>query len=248
MAVTRACLLVPCLLILVLLAAACTTGQALDPKPTGELGGFATWNDEVPAYQVGPGDNLQVRFLLTPEMDEEARISPDGSIGLRVAGQLKVAGLTLEQLDRLVEERSRRWLLSPTVTVSLKEAAAARVYVGGSVARPGAYALTSRLGAMEAILLAGGFDNEARYSQVVLIRRNAESRPMLRTLDLRSFIQSGAGEADMPLAAGDIVYVPRSEIAELNLWIEQFINRVLPFQRSFSYTINRDGYSSARAP
>ncbi len=234
MAVTRACFLA-----LVLLAAACT-GQSLDPKPSGELNGFATWSDEVPAYQVGPGDRLQVKYLLTPEMDEETMVTPDGSVGLRAAGQVKVVGLTMEQLDRLVEERSRRWLLAPRVTVSLKEAGAARVYVGGSVVRPGAYPLTGRLGALEAVLQAGGFDNEARYSQVVLLRRNADNRPMLRTLDLRSLIQAGAPDADMPLVAGDIVYVPRSEIAELNLWIDQFINRVLPFQRGFSYTINRD--------
>ncbi len=235
MAVTRACFLA-----LVLLAAACT-GQSLDPKPSsGELNGFATWSDEVPAYQVGPGDRLQVKYLLTPEMDEETIVTPDGSVGLRAAGQVKVVGLTMEQLDRLVEERSRRWLLAPRVTVSLKEAGAARVYVGGSVARPGAYPLTGRLGALEAVLQAGGFDSEARYSQVVLLRRNADNRPMLRTLDLRSLIQAGAPDADMPLVAGDIVYVPRSEIAELNLWIDQFINRVLPFQRGFSYTINRD--------
>lgn len=75
--------------------------------------------------------------------------------------------------------------------------------------------------------------------EVVLIRRSANNRPMLRTVNVREVIQTGEHESDVPLAPGDIIYVPRSHIAEVNLWVEQFINRVVPFQRTFNYTIGR---------
>ena len=79
-------------------------------------------------------------------------------------------------------------------------------------------------------------ENEARVDEVVLIRRSPTDRPMLRTLNLKDFLQTGAGE--VPLFPGDIVFVPRNRASEAGLWVEQFLNRVVPFQKGFSYTIN----------
>jgi protein involved in polysaccharide export with SLBB domain len=75
---------------------------------------------------------------------------------------------------------------------------------------------------------------------VVLIRRNPANRPMLRTVNLRGFLEGGADTGDVPLVPGDIVYVPRNKISEVDLWIDQFINRFVPFSKSFNYTINRN--------
>ena len=74
--------------------------------------------------------------------------------------------------------------------------------------------------------------------QVALIRRNPEGRPMLRQINLQSFAGTGQGD-DVALQPGDIIFVPRSRIAEINLWIEQFVNRTLQINRSFNYTILR---------
>lgn len=76
--------------------------------------------------------------------------------------------------------------------------------------------------------------------QVVLIRRSAEDRPMLRTVNLQGFLSGAEAGADVPLRAGDIVFVPRSRLAEVGLWVDQAINRSIPFSRSFSYAINRN--------
>ena len=124
------------------------------------------------------------------------------------------------------------------MTVGVEEAAASVVYVGGQVQRAGAYPLAGRRGIMEHVLLAGGLLEQARMDQVALIRRNPDGRPMLRQINLQSFAGTGQGD-DVALAPGDIIFVPRSRIAEINLWIEQFVNRTLQINRSFNYTILR---------
>ncbi len=58
---------------------------------------------------------------------------------------------------------------------------------------------------------------------------------MLRTVDLAKFV--AGTEADVPLMGSDIVFVPKSTIAEVDLFVEQFITRVLPFERNFNYTL-----------
>ncbi|MCW2238771.1 polysaccharide biosynthesis/export family protein [Azospirillum canadense] len=227
-----------CILLLAVAALSACTGQSLSPKQALPEG-FAGWEDAVPAYRLGPGDRFQVKFTLVPDMDEEVMIGPDGSAGLRMAGQVDAAGLTPAELAGLIETKAKRWMRAPQVSVGLRETPSNRAYVGGAVARPGPYLLNGRIGVMEAIMLAGGFDREARYEEVVLIRRNPQNKPMLRTIDLRNFIETGTAVGDVPMAAGDILFVPRSSIAETGLWVEQFINRVVPFERVFSYTIGR---------
>lgn len=225
-----------------LLATACESNNfTLKPVPTptaaqAQPQGFANWNDQVPAYRVGPGDRVQVRYLDTPELDEEALVAPDGTVSLRPAPQVMAAGYTLPELSNQVAIQSRAWLRDPKVSVALKESASGRIYVGGQVARAGTFAVQGRIGIVESILLAGGFADDARVGEIVLIRRSPDNRPMLRTVNVKEFLQTGSTANDVPLVAGDIVFVPRSTIGEVNLWIEQFINRVLPFQRSANFT------------
>jgi protein involved in polysaccharide export with SLBB domain len=199
---------------------------------------FQPWSDAAPAYRFAPGDKVRVQFLRTPEMNEVALVAPDGAIGLRAAGRVQAAGLTAEDLQAAVATAALRVLIAPVVTASLEEAGGSLVMVGGSVNRPGAYPLAGRRGALELILLAGGFDAEARMEEVVLIRRGPGDRPMVRTIDVRGFVQGGDTTGDVPVLPSDIVFVPRSRVAEANLWVDQNINRMLPFSRSFGYAIN----------
>lgn len=202
--------------------------------------GFVPWSDAPAPYRFGAGDRVKVQFLLTPELNEVALVAPDGSIALRVAGRVEVAGRTTEEVAVNVTQASRRVLTNPIVTVGLEEAGAAVAFVGGQVRRAGAYPVGGRRGVAEMVALAGGLEDNARMDQVVLIRRSPQDRPMLRTVNLRGFVSGRDGTADVPLMAGDIVFVPRTRIAEVALWVDQAINRTIPFSRNFSYAINRN--------
>ena len=96
--------------------------------------------------------------------------------------------------------------------------------------------MTGSMTVIGALQLASGAIETARLDEVILIRRAPDGRAMLRLVDLRGLLE-GKEVADPRVFAGDILYVPRSRIAELDLWIDQFINRVVPFQRSFSYSV-----------
>jgi len=235
--VRRALLLLP-------LALGACTGQEIRVRPQRPEG-FTPWTEAPPVYRFGPGDRLNVRFRLTPELNEVALVGPDGTIALRAAGRVRVGGLSPAEAEAAITEASRRLLLNPEVSVAFDETAANQVFVGGMVERAGAYPLVGRRGVLEAIMLAGGFTPEARMNEVVLIRRDPENRPMLRTVDLQGFAAAARAEADVPLFPGDIVFVPRSRIAEVANFVDQAINRTLPFSRGFSYTINRGATAGA---
>jgi len=229
-------------LLLGLLAApalsACTD-YALRPRPAPNApAGFASWNQQPPEYRLQPGDDIEIKFEYVSERNDRQIVGPDGRIVMPLVGVVTAEGRSVTQLARELEQRYAPQMRDPRITVILRATSGFKVFVGGDVGQPGAVTLTGRVGAMEAIVLAGGFRDTARLSEVVLIRRGPDNRPMLRTLDMRAFLSYGA--MDVPLMPYDIVYVPRSAIGEVNLWIDQFINQVLPFNRGFSYTINRN--------
>jgi protein involved in polysaccharide export with SLBB domain len=214
-----------------------TTGQELRFTEVN-ADRFSPWSDMAPAYRVAPGDRLKVKYFITRDMDEDLIVSPDGTIAPRAIGQIKVEGSTLGGIEDYIRKASRKELVDQKVVVALDAAAGPRVYVGGMVKQPGMIKLeSSGTSVLQAVVVAGGFTEEARTGQVALIRRGPDNMPMLRLIDVREMIETGFSDGDVPLVSGDIVFVPRSSIAEVNLWIDQFINRVVPFQRSFSYTI-----------
>ncbi len=232
----------------ILLVAACTR-QTVDPKPQNAQN-FAAWTDEAPAYRFAPGDKMQVSYQLTPEMDEPVLVGPDGTISLKTAHHVKAEGLTVPELETAIQIAAAAVLIKPTVTVALTDSASASYYVGGAVMKPGAFPAKGRIGLLEAVTMAGGFDREARYDQVILVRRSKDNRPMLRTVDVQAFLGKGAGSGgDVPMMAGDMVFVPRSEIGDADLWVEEFITKFVPFDRSFSYSYtNNINPAAAVAP
>lgn len=214
-----------------------TTGHELRFTETN-ADRFRPWSDALPAYRVGPGDKLRIKYFITRDMDEDLTVSPDGTIAPRAIGQLRVEGSTLGGIEDYVRRASRKELVDQKVVVALDTAAAPKIYIGGMVQQPGVFKLDNvGTSVLQGILMAGGFSENARTGQVALIRRGPNNEPMLRLIDVREMIETGFSDGDVPLMSGDIIFVPRSSIAEVNLWIEQFINRVVPFQRQFSYTI-----------
>jgi protein involved in polysaccharide export with SLBB domain len=110
--------------------------------------------------------------------------------------------------------------------------------VGGEVEDPGVYDMPGDIDALQAVLMAGGFKTTARRQQVVIVRRSPGGAPMMRTVDLVRAYNDPAGADAAALRRFDIVYVPRSTIAEVGLFMQQYFRDALPIQLGFSYALN----------
>jgi polysaccharide biosynthesis/export protein len=61
---------------------------------------------EPPKYVISPGDLICLRFLYSPELnDDEIIIGPDGNISLQLVGEVHAAGLTLTELKEVLTEK-----------------------------------------------------------------------------------------------------------------------------------------------
>ena len=83
---------------------------------------------------------------------------------------------------------------------------------------------------MQAIANAGGQTDEAELSNVILIRRDACGRADGSKIDLASATKTPDKGEDVMLMPHDTIVVPRSKIANADLFVKQYIRDLLPVQ------------------
>ena len=176
-------------------------------------------------YRLQVGDEIQLKFYLSPELDQEVIVRPDGRISLQLLDDVAAVGLTPMELDRIVTEGYRTELRNPEITVIVKRLAA-KVYVGGEVRQPRFVAHTGSLTVLQAVFEAGGFTDTAEPSSVILLRRLNDDKGFAAKLDLKKVMSAEA--EDIALMPSDIIFIPKSTIAEVNLFVEQYITKLIP--------------------
>lgn len=190
-----------------------------------------------PAYRIEAGDQLSVSFPYNPELNMVGPVGPDGRFAVPVVGNLELADRTLDEAATLISLALRRSgvVEDSRPTVSIQQYGAV-VYVGGEVRLPGPVKLPGRLDPLQAVISAGGLLDTARSHRVVILHRTPDGRIVQTDVDLRAYARRGV-PTNVALQSQDIVFVPRSSIAEADLWIDQHINKLLPFSRSLNYSL-----------
>jgi polysaccharide export outer membrane protein len=136
--------------------------------------------------------------------------------------------MTPEQLETLLVGRTADQLRTPEVVVGITRFGEKNVFVGGEVGKPGLVPYRKGLTPLQAIIAAGGFRTTARTDSVILIRTGEGDAFVSRKLNLATMVTDGIKEP-ISLAPHDILYVPRTEVSEANLWVDQYITRMIPF-------------------
>ena len=219
-------------LALIVLAGACAGCAASRPLPSAGAAP-APADAAPPPYRIQVGDQLELQFYKTPELNARVRVRPDGHIALQLVDEIVAAGRTPAELDAALSDAYRGELRDPRVTVNVVEHGARRVYVGGEVGQPAMLVLQGSLTAFQAVQQAGGFTETAAPGSVILIRRTADGRAVGTEIDLRSVGSGRHPERDVALQAQDIVFVPRSRIADVNRFVDQYIRKNLPISPTF---------------
>lgn len=180
-------------------------------------------------YKLQFEDEIEVKFHFVPELNDRLRIRPDGMISLQLVDEVRAAGLTPAELDRILTEKYASVLHEPELTVIVREFSGRQVFVGGEVRVPGMIPLKGNLTAFQAILQAGGFKNTSKLTSVVLLRNQGSKKPFFATLNLAH----PESHSDVYLQPYDVVFVPKTMVASLGQFVDQYINQLIP--RSFSW-------------
>lgn len=182
----------------------------------------------LPEYRIGFGDILGIKFFYDPELNEELLVRSDGRITLPRLGDFVVVGLTPTQVDSIVTEKYSEILKNPDITVQVRESAREVVYVFGEVRSPGPVEMNGRLTALQAVASAGGFNLIAEQSSVIVFHSNGLDRPTAQRINLSRVLDRKNLSENIVLSGYDIVYVPKTFIGKLNIFVNQFFTNIFP--------------------
>jgi polysaccharide export outer membrane protein len=189
----------------------------------------------VTEYLIQSGDQLDVKFFYNPELNEQVIVRPDGRISLQLANDMMAAGLTPLQLTDQLKKKYSAEISKPEIAVIVRTFTSQRVFVDGEVNRAGPVSFNEPITVLQSISQAGGIKDTAWLNGVIVIRRTLDNKLSPMQLDLEKALDNTDMEQDITLKPNDIVYVPKTTIANVNVWVDQYIRKNLPITPGVGY-------------
>src|SRR5438105_2243788 len=184
---------VPILLLLGLVVSGCS-GSNARPVTAAEREALEQAAAGSPRLQAG--EKIRVTVYGEPSLSGDYQIDPSGFVSLPLAGTIKAAGLSQQQLEQdLAAKLSSGYLKNPKITISIAEFRP--FYIVGEVEKPGAYPYASGLNVLSAIAIAGGTTYRASRTRIYMQHPG------------ESGLQEYTASAAIPVMPGDIIQIPR---------------------------------------
>lgn len=156
-------------------------------------------------YKLGPGDGLYLNVYALHALDQDLTVTPDGLLLLPRIGQVSVAGLTVTEAQRKVNEALAREYKSPNASISLRRLRPVKISILGEVLAPGMQSATALQRVSEVIDRSGGFKKSSSLRNIEV--RSATGQLRARA-DLFRYYALGDIQSNPQIESGDVIYVP----------------------------------------
>jgi len=211
--------------VLISLAGCKSSGPSIESL-IGEINATNEWTAET----IAAGDVLNVRLAENSSWDHSVTVRPDGSATFLGLPPQQVAGMRSEALEsRLDELYAPKFSVEPRVSVQFGTRVTGHVMVMGEVTKPGEVVFDGQMNFHEVIALAGGLRKDTACPEATLLIRwmARERRQRVWKFDA-SLAHWKSGDA-LHLQPDDVLFVPNTAIDDVDIWVDQYIRRLLPF-------------------
>jgi len=162
---------------------------------------------------VGVGDSVRINVFRNPDLNTEARVNANGTILFPLIGEVRVSGMTPQQVGELIAEKLRagKYVVNPEVSVTMAQVSSRQVSVLGNVTRPGRYPIDSvNTKLTDFIAAAGGV--AAPGSDIVTVLQTKDGQSIKKDIDLAQMFRDGNLANNMALSPGDTIFVHRAPV------------------------------------
>jgi polysaccharide biosynthesis/export protein len=175
-------------------------------------------------YVIGPNDVLGVTVFNQPQLSGKFRVEADGTLAFPLVGRVAVGGSNVRAAEaKIVASLAAGYLTDPRVSVTVEEYRSQQIFVMGEVRQPGPLQFTGSMTLIEALARVGS-TTERAGAEAIVVRPAAETMPPAATsatqpgkdsksetihVKLES-LQTGELSENVPLRAGDTIFVPRA--------------------------------------
>jgi polysaccharide biosynthesis/export protein len=163
-------------------------------------------------YLIGAGDNLNIFVWRNPELTLSVPVRPDGMISTPLVEDIRAEGKTPTQLARDVEERLKKFVRDPIVTVIATGFVGdydQQVRVIGEATDPRAVPYRIDMTLLDVLIASGGLTKYAAGDRAIIVRRiNGEEQSFPLKLD--QLVKYGDIRFNYKIQPGDVVIIPQS--------------------------------------
>ena len=189
--------------------------QPVAAEPAAADPGTGVFQQRYPRYRIQPGDVMDIRFPFTAELNQTVTVQPDGFVSLNGAGDVHLKDQTAVEATQTLKKAYAGMLRDPVINLVLQQFAKPFFVAGGQVAKPGKYDLHGAITVSQAINVAGGFTEASKHSEVWLYRQMPDGSTASHKLNVKQMFAKGDLKEDMPIVAGDMIYVPQNTLSKL---------------------------------
>jgi polysaccharide export outer membrane protein len=157
------------------------------------------------SYHIGAGDALEVVVWKEPTLSGPVKVRPDGYVTLPLVNEVQAAGLTTTQLRKDLEDKYKKYVTSPFVTIRVTEITSSEIFLVGQITKPGAYPSTGHDTVLQLITRAGGLTIFADRHNIKVVRRDGPKVTQY-LVDYDAIVQ-GDLRQDILLVSGDRIIV-----------------------------------------
>lgn len=158
-------------------------------------------------YRLHAGDKIQVSVWKEVDLQRPVIIRPDGHFSFPLTGEVKASGRTADEVRVDVENRLKKYIPEPVVTVTVEETAGNRIYVIGQVNKPGVFVMNPQVNVLQALSLAAGTTPFAKLDNIIVIRGAGAAQTTL-PFKYNQVTEGKSLGQNILLEAGDVVVVP----------------------------------------
>ena len=145
------------------------------------------------SYRLGSGDQVRVTVFGHTDLSGQFDVGSDGRLALPLIGEVKVAGLSLSEVEAaIIAKLKPDYLKNPQLSVEVVNYRP--FYIIGEVKSPGSYAYVGGMRVVNAVAMAGGFSYRARENQLFITRAGDGKKT--------------PADQDTPVLPGDVIEVP----------------------------------------
>ena len=189
-------------------AAASLPVAAPKETPAHDAPAAAKADDGGALYTIGVGDILGIHVWRDADVSRPSvMVRPDGRISLPLVGDVMAAGLAPAALSSIITEKLREYVNDPHVTVIVEAINSYRVYMLGHVLKSGVYSFQNPTRLIEAIASAGGFDQFADTSRIIVLSSRGGGQTRVE-VEFKKIVSGARLEDNIILHAGDTIIVP----------------------------------------
>jgi polysaccharide export outer membrane protein len=162
------------------------------------------------SIRLGQGDLVEVNVYDVPELNTRTRVSDSGDIDMALVNQVHVEGLTVDEAEKVIEQRLEHggFVRNPHVQLFVSEYTSDGTSILGEVARPGVYPVLGEQRLFSLLSAAGGL-SPAAGTTITVTHKAAPDKPVVVPISRNL---EDHPDSNVPVYPGDTVMVRRADV------------------------------------